>query len=114
MDWINLTDDIQLGEIAEQSKRHAVLIFKYSSRCGISDVARHRLERETPPETVKFYFLDIIRHRSLSNLTAEKFQVHHESPQVLLIKNGECIYDESHNGINMADIAEQATGNNAQ
>jgi len=34
--------------------------------------------------------------------------VSHESPQVLLIKNGNCVYDESHGGIQMEEIEEQA------
>lgn len=109
MNWINLTEDTQLGEIIEQSKTHAVVIFKYSSRCGISDVVQTRLERETPPTGALFYFLDVIRYRSISKHVAEKFHVHHESPQILVIKNSECIYDDSHSGINMGDIIEQAS-----
>ncbi len=66
-----------------------------------------RLERETPPQNTLFYYLDILRYRPVSNRIAEDFSVYHESPQILLIKNGECTYDESHNGISMADIAEQ-------
>jgi bacillithiol system protein YtxJ len=49
-----------------------------------------------------------LNFRSISSEIAEKFQVHHESPQVLLIKNGECVYDESHYGIMMDEIVEQA------
>jgi bacillithiol system protein YtxJ len=57
---------------------------------------------------VDFHLLDLIAHRNISQKIAEDFQVHHESPQVLLINKGECIYDESHNGINMQDITDQA------
>ena len=70
-------------------------------------MAKQRLERSTAPDALPFYYLDLINHRAISNAIAEKFQVHHESPQILLIKNGECIYAESHNGINMAEIEEQ-------
>ena len=62
----------------------------------------------TPPEGIDFYFLDLIQYRNLSNDIAERFAVYHESPQVLLIRQGECVYDQSHNGITMEDIAEQA------
>lgn len=70
-------------------------------------MAKNRLEREQGPEQVKFYFLDLIKHRNISNRIADEFGVYHESPQVLLIKNAECTYDESHNGISMQDIKEQ-------
>jgi len=70
-------------------------------------MAKNRLERETQPLNTSFYYLDILRYRPISNRIAEDFHVHHESPQVLIIKNGECTYDESHNGISMQDIAEQ-------
>lgn len=108
MNWKELTKESQLSEIKEESKNRPQVIFKHSTRCSISAVAKSRLERGTPPANVDFYFLDLIRDRSLSNKIAEEFSVYHESPQVLVIKNGECVYDESHSGISMADIEDQA------
>jgi bacillithiol system protein YtxJ len=107
MDWKELTDERQLEQIKEESRIHPVVIFKHSTRCSISAMAKNRLERETPPGSVTFYYLDLIRFRSVSNKIAEDFHVHHESPQVLLIKDGVCTYDESHNGISMEEIASQ-------
>jgi bacillithiol system protein YtxJ len=108
MNWIALTSDTQLEEIKEKSKDKPQVIFKHSIRCGISSMAKSRLERSTPPGTIDFYYLDLIHHRALSNKLAEQFQVVHESPQVLVIRNGVCVYDESHSGIRMDDIIEQA------
>ena len=108
MNWIDITTEAQLDEIKEQSKQQPVVIFKHSTRCSISSMAKSRLEREKPVDNVAFYYLDLIRYRPISNKVAEVFQVHHESPQVLIIKNGDCIYDESHNGISMQYIAEQS------
>ena len=107
MNWIELTKESQLTDIKEQSRNKPQLIFKHSTRCAVSGVARNRLERSTAPENVDFYFLDLIRNREISNKVAAEFSVFHESPQVLLIKNGECIYDESHSGINMNEIEDQ-------
>ena len=107
MNWKDLTEESQLTEIKEASKTRPQVIFKHSTRCSISAVAKSRLERGTPPAAVDFYFLDLIRHRPVSNKIAEVFSVYHESPQILLIKNGECVYDESHSGISMADIEDQ-------
>ena len=108
MDWIELTKESQLTDLKEKSKKNPQLIFKHSTRCSISGVAKNRLERAFPPGNVDFYFLDLIRNRGISNKITEEFSIFHESPQVLLIKNGECVYDESHSGINMDEIEEQA------
>ena len=67
-----------------------------------------RLERSAEQGNIEFYFLDLIKHRDISNQIAERFGVYHESPQILLIKNGECTYDESHLGISMDELAAQA------
>ena len=105
MKWIQLTDEAQLNEIISKSQHKPQVIFKHSSRCSISSVALQRLQKAQQPDSLDFYFLDLLAHRPLSNKVAEKFSVHHESPQILLIKNGKCIYDESHLGISMNDIA---------
>ncbi len=104
MNWISITNLAQLDVISERSYKTPILIFKHSTRCHISTMVLNRLEREEAPQGVDFYFLDLIANRSLSNTIAEKFSVAHESPQVLLIKNGECCYDESHNAITMQEI----------
>ena len=108
MNWIPLTDELQLESLKELSKQKAQLIFKHSTRCNISSVAKNRLEKNTPPDSIDFYYLDLIHYRQLSAKIAEEFDVYHESPQILLIKNGSCIYDESHGGIIMEEIVEQA------
>jgi len=107
MNWIPLTELDQLDQIKKQSFDSPQVIFKHSTRCSISSMALNRLERETAPSTADFYYLDLIKYRSISNAIAEQFDVYHESPQILVIKNGECIYDESHQGISMFEIAEQ-------
>ncbi|MEP7237538.1 MAG: bacillithiol system redox-active protein YtxJ [Ferruginibacter sp.] len=107
MNWIDLNSADQLAGIKELSKTRAQVIFKHSTRCSISSMAKSRLERDAQPETGDFYFLDLIKYRSLSNQVAEEFSVNHESPQILIIKNTECVYDESHSGIQMDEIVEQ-------
>lgn len=110
MKWIPLTTTAQLDDIRVKSIQKPQVIFKHSTRCSISSMALNRLEREEAPETADFYYLDLIQYRILSNEVAETFQVHHESPQILLIKNAECVYDESHQGISMQELAEQIAG----
>jgi len=107
MNWIALTSEEQLEEIKEISRTKPVIILKHSTRCSISTMAKGRLDRAVQPEGVDFYYLDLLAYRSVSNKIADKFHVPHESPQILLIKNAECIYEETHNGINMDDIVAQ-------
>lgn len=104
MKWIALNNESQLEEIVQKSYAIPQVIFKYSSRCSLSDLIRDRLERKPGPEKMDFYFLDLISYRALSDRIARKFEVHHESPQVLVIRNGDCVYDESHTAIRMDDI----------
>lgn len=108
MNWISLTSEAQLDTITEQSFNRPQVIFKHSTTCSISGMALSRMERSNAPEAIDFYLLDLKQYRNVSNQIAEKFHVHHESPQVLLIKNGECIYDESHYGIQMDELVEQS------
>lgn len=108
MNWIPLVSVSQIAEIKERSLQKPQLIFKHSIRCSTSSLAKGRLEKGTTPDNIDFYYLDLINYREISNLVAEAFKVHHESPQVLLIRNGECTYEESHIGIRMEEIIEQA------
>ena len=108
MNWIQITDECLLQEIKEKSFQQAQVIFKHSTRCSISSMAKNRLEKGDEYTDLDFYYLDLIKHRDISSAIATKFQVHHESPQVLLIKNGECIYSETHYGINFEEIIEQS------
>jgi bacillithiol system protein YtxJ len=105
MKWNQLTTEAQLQDIIEKSSHTPQVIFKYSGRCSISDVAKTRLERKQAPSGIDFYILDVIFARPLSNKIARDFGVQHESPQILVIRNAECIYDESHLGIRMDEIA---------
>jgi bacillithiol system protein YtxJ len=107
MKWSELKSINQIDEIREESKEKSVLIFKYSSRCSLSQMALDRLERnwkDSEMQEVKSYFLDLISYREISNRIAHEFDVEHESPQVLIIENGKSIYDESHMGINYTQI----------
>jgi bacillithiol system protein YtxJ len=108
--WIQLTQPEQLVDIVRESEEQTVLIFKHSTTCSISAAAKSRLERQWADaglQNVKLYYLDLLRFRPISNEIAEKFGVRHESPQLLLIKQGECRYDASHMGIRLSDVQSQ-------
>ena len=107
MKWSELKSVHQLEEIRKESKENPILIFKYSSRCSLSQLALDRLERnwkETEMTGVKSYFLDLIAFREVSNRLAHEFEVEHESPQVLVIENEKSILDQSHMSIDYQGI----------
>jgi len=108
IDWIPLQRMEQLEELVANSEKRPQVIFKHSTRCSISSMVLGRLERETPPEGWDFYLLDLLAHRTISSAIAENFQVHHESPQVILIKNNEVVMDESHMAIQMDELKSYA------
>lgn len=108
MNWIALTTIEQIDTIKNQSTKVPQVIFKHSTSCSISRAAKNRLERAEAPPDIVFHYLDLLAYRDVSNKVAEIFNVHHESPQVLLIKDSICVYDESHMGIQMDEIVEQA------
>jgi len=107
MNWNRLDNLETLEGIINESEKSPVMIFKHSTSCSISAMALNRLERswnESEMEEVKVYYLDLLAHRDISSTIAEKFGVAHQSPQVLLIKNGKCVYDDSHMGISYQNL----------
>lgn len=106
MQWIDITDLEQINTI-KKAEGYSV-IFKHSTRCSISSMAKKHFELgwDSIPDHTPLYFLDLINHRDISAYIAEIFQVHHESPQMLLIKDGECILDASHSDISAEEIAD--------
>lgn len=117
MNWIKLENVAQIDQIKTESQKQPVLIFKHSTRCSISSTSLARLERNWNKsegnETIKTYYLDLIQYRTVSNELADSFGVQHESPQVLLVHNSECIYTTSHMDINAETIIQEAKESSA-
>lgn len=109
MHWIHLTDECQLNNVIVRSQAKTQVIFKHNTSCSISDIAFKRLQKVNAPADIDFYFINLLAHRNISNRVTQLFHVDHESPQVLIIKDGECVYDKSHLNIRMADILEHAS-----
>lgn len=98
MNWIPLTEVNQLDEIKALSYERPVLIFKHSTRCGISRNVLAKFEKATTSfqETIAFYFLDLLHYRKISNEISSLLDIAHQSPQILLLKNGEVVAHHSH------------------
>lgn len=106
INWKQLNHPEHLNEISSLSAEVPCLIFKHSTRCSISTIAKHRLENNWhfSDQDIQAYYLDLLAFRAISNEVAERFSVSHESPQVLLIHEGECIYDASHLDIKVDEL----------
>ncbi|MES2556592.1 MAG: bacillithiol system redox-active protein YtxJ [Bacteroidota bacterium] len=104
--WVPLTTSAQLHDLMEQSEEVPVLLFKHSTSCSISALAKNRFEQKwnaEPNECVCVY-LDLLSYRALSNEIETLTGVMHQSPQAILIKNKRVVYEDSHTGISAATI----------
>ncbi len=107
MKWIPLETTEQLQDI-KNAPGYSIL-FKHSTRCSISMMAKKKFELDWDalPEETPVYFLDLLNYREISKAIAGLFNIPHESPQLLLIKDGECVYHTSHGEISAEEAAEQ-------
>ncbi len=103
--WIALTEVSKLDEIIQKSKSKTQIIFKHSTRCGISRMVMNQFVKAYNVDVnADLYYLDLLNFREVSNETGYKFQVIHESPQLLVIKNGVVVQHASHGDINSINI----------
>ena len=110
MNWVNLKSLEEFDKILQLSQGLPVLIFKHSTRCSISSMALSRLEREWESDySNPTYLIDLLNHRDLSNHIASYFKVIHQSPQIIIVKAGNSIYDASHSEIRFGNFSEFLT-----
>ena len=96
----------QLDEIDAVSEMKPVVIFKHSTRCSISRFALKQFDVafNYPEDKIDWYLLDLLNHRDISNEIAHRYEVMHQSPQIIVIKNKKAIYHDSHDGIDATDL----------
>ncbi len=104
--WKYFNQVEQINELIATSYKKPVLVFKHSVRCGTSAMIKHQLETNWNFSTdeLEVYYLDLINYRSISNKVAEVFGVVHQSPQIIVIKNGEATFNTSHSMISINAI----------
>ncbi|MEZ4777010.1 MAG: bacillithiol system redox-active protein YtxJ [Bacteroidia bacterium] len=109
--WRFLQDEAQLSEISEASYIKPQLIFKHSTTCGISAQAHHVLMESTDSlsDFADLYYLDLLRYRPISNRVAAELNVPHQSPQIIVVKDGQAVYNSSHFAINPKAILSSAS-----
>lgn len=108
LNWEHISEEKELKQLFNLEDNKPILFFKHSTRCSISSMALNRLEKEwaLSDDECKLAFIDLIKHRNISNLLSDLSDVTHQSPQVILVKNGRMIYNASHSAINTSEIFE--------
>lgn len=105
MNWLPLTDDKQLDEIVNASYQKPIAIYKHSTRCSVSVMVKKALEQQWRLSAdIPVYYLDLLAYRPISNRIAELFNVEHQSPQLILLKDGKAIYDASHSEVDFEEM----------
>ena len=106
LSWTPLISVEEINTIKEISKNQSILIFKHSTRCGISRMIIKQFESLFNEENkqLKVYYLDLLNFREVSSKLSEVFQVIHQSPQLFVIKNGISVYNESHYEITKVNL----------
>lgn len=102
-----ILDDVKLlDEVDEVSHTKPVVLFKHSTRCSISRFALKRFDAEFnyDENKIDWYLLDLLNHRDISNEMANRYNVQHQSPQIIVVRNGKAIYHDSHDGIDAIDL----------
>ncbi len=109
IDWNNLQTDAQINHLRELSHEKPCVIFKHSTGCNISSIAKTRLERDwnLANDQISAFYIDVLQSRPVSNQVATDFTVHHESPQLLLIWKGDCVFEETHLNISFDELNDQ-------
>lgn len=108
-DWKKIESEADLQVAIQQSFNKTVVLFKHSVTCGISNGTKYGLEKDWDfnKEDLDFYYLDLLAFRPISNKIAQDLKVTHQSPQVIVLKNGKAVFDTSHHAISVAALKAQ-------
>ncbi len=104
--WNPMESEEDLLKAIENSNLHRVIIFKHSTRCPISKIVMKSFENQinNADEDYEYWYLDLLRHRELSNKIAEDFEVTHQSPQIIVLEKEKAIFDASHQAIDLDEV----------
>ena len=105
MKWKTIDNTEEFEHAISNSFQQTIAIFKHSTRCSISFVAKKTIERFWAFNN-DIYYIDLIQNRNISNLLASQLNVKHESPQIIVIKDGKAVYHAAHGMIDIQEISE--------
>ena len=93
-----MTDEGELGHLLVASKAKPLVIFKFSTTCGTSAYAMNELQAYLvgDPFDATYVTVTVQTHRAISNAISTRLGVRHESPQVIIVRNGQVVWQASH------------------
>jgi bacillithiol system protein YtxJ len=100
--FVRITDRKSFEELASRSKERPVVIFKHSLTCPISSAAYEQMAEFDGPVAL----VEVQRARELSTEIENRLGVAHESPQVIVLRNGQVVWNASHFKITADAVAE--------
>ncbi len=107
----DLTRVVSVDEIEPlfaQSEKTPVFIFKHSLTCGISQAAFAEYQRfaQQPAGAALCALIEIQNARDVSNAIAARTGIRHESPQAILLRDGQAVWHASHWSIRAGSLAQ--------
>ena len=106
--WQELENVEEYRQALNHSFEKPILFFKHSTSCFISKSVKKNLEKQisesADKDKVDLYYLDLLHFRPISNLMESDLNVTHQSPQAILLKNGEVKYNASHENIDFQSV----------
>ena len=110
LEWYNLGSITDLKAAIQYSNEQPILLFKHSTRCSISTSALERLKRNwnSSEVNVRAFYLDLLNHKDVSAEIAGLLRVEHQSPQMILVKDGAAIFSASHMDIDFEAVKKYA------
>lgn len=99
--FVKITEITSLEELTGRSKDRPIVIFKHSLTCPISSAAYDRMEGFDGEVAL----VEVQRARPLSTEIERRLGVAHESPQVIVLSQGQVVWNASHFQITAEAVA---------
>lgn len=106
-DIVELDSLEKFDALVARSGELPVLIVKHSATCGISAGVYNRLSNLN----AEINLVVVQYNRDVSNAIEEQTGVRHQSPQALILRNGEVVYSASHYSITPEALAAELKNN---
>jgi bacillithiol system protein YtxJ len=109
-EFLKVTDSDELDKLLLSSKQRPVVVFKHSNSCPIS-AAAYREMQQLEDEVV---LVEVQKARQLSRDLADRTGIRHESPQVIVLRNGKAVWNASHYRVNAREVAKALEANGTE
>jgi bacillithiol system protein YtxJ len=102
----------ELERVLAESRQRPLLLFKHSYSCGVSAEALDELLSHLADARpgARYAMVTVQTHRDVSNAIARKLGVRHETPQALLVRDGEVVWSASHFRVNATELEKALDG----